>query len=73
MHAFAALGVDVLAKENEPPVVPGAIVAYIEGQKGVYVRNLGGIPEGEMPTKPLAVGPYMIILRVFGQHGSEEW
>ena len=61
----------MLTKEDEPAVVPGAIVANIGGEEAFDVREFG-FPEGEVSYKPLAVGPDVIVLGIFGKHLGEK-
>lgn len=53
-------------------MVPGAVVADVEGEEGVDVRDFGGVPEGEVAAKPLPVGPDVVVFCVFGEHVGEE-
>ena len=61
----------MLPEEDEPAVVPGAVVADVGGDEGFDVRELG-VPEGEVPDEPLAVGPDVVVFAVFGEHAGEE-
>ena len=62
----------MLAKEHEPAVVPGAVVAHVCGKQRVDVGDLVGVPEREVAHEPLSVGPDVVVFGVFGEHACEE-
>lgn len=71
VHSLAGAGIDVLAEEDEPAVVPGAVVADIGGEEAFDVGEFG-VPEGEVADEPLAVGPDVVVFGVFGEHAGDE-
>lgn len=64
-------GVSVSCKDDEPAVVPGAVVADV-GLEDRFDVGQFGVPEGEMAHEPLTVGPDMVVFDVFGEHAGEE-
>lgn len=58
-------------EDDEPAVVPRAVVADVVAQQGFDVGELG-VPEGEVPDQPLAVGPDVVVFGVAAEHGGEE-
>ena len=52
-------------------MIPGAVVANIGLKQGFDVWEFR-VPEGETPDEPLAVGPNVVVLGVFGEHEGEE-
>ena len=40
--------------------------------EGELRRGGGGGPQGEVGDEPLAVGPDVVVLGVFGEHAAEE-
>ena len=58
-------------KEDEPAVVPGAVVADI-GSEEVFDIWEFGVPEGEVTDEPLTVGPDVVVFGIFGEHLGEE-
>lgn len=62
---------DVPREDDEPAVVPRAVVADVVVQEGLDVGELG-VPEGEVSDEPLPVGPDVIVFGVAAEHGGEE-
>lgn len=71
VQPFPRAGIDVLPEEDEPAVVPGAIVAHVGREEAFGVGEFG-VPEREAADEPLAVGPDVVVLGVFGEHLGEE-
>lgn len=61
----------MLTEEDEPAVVPSAVIADVGGQETFDVMEFG-VPEGEVSDEPLAVGPDVVVFGVFGEHLGEE-
>jgi len=61
----------VACEDDEPAVVPRAVVADVVVQEGRDVGELG-VPEGEVPDQPLPVGPDVVVFGVAAEHGAEE-
>lgn len=52
-------------------MVPRAVVADVGGKERFDVREFR-VPKGEVADEPLAVGPDVVVLGVFGEHAGEE-
>ena len=65
-----------VAEDDEPAVVPGAVVAEVDEEEvfdeGELRGGGGGGPQGEVGDEPLPVGPDVVVLGVFGEHAGEE-
>lgn len=61
----------MLPEEDEPAVVPRAVVADVGCEERFDVGEFG-VPEREVTDQPLPVGPDVVVFGVFGEHAGEE-
>src|SRR5204863_3734255 len=69
----AAVNAAARTKLQHPPVVPGGVVSDIRVYQRLDVLNLAvRVPKSEVPDKPVAVCPNVIVLGVEGKHLHEK-
>lgn len=64
-------GIGVASEDDEPAMIPGAIVADVEFEEAVDDGNFF-VPDAEAADEPLAVGPDVVVFGVFAEDFVEE-